>query len=76
MVATKGRLRADRSRDPLLDVFMVTFGDATYHLYSRELGWPHESIVAWMCEALPDLLLEPAQPGAKSRLKSVPATRR
>lgn len=57
IVAAKGRLRSDRTRDQLLDIFLVMFGDTAYHLYSVELEWPHETIVDWMCEALPTLLL-------------------
>lgn len=60
IVAAKGPLRHDLSRDQLLDVFLVTFGDTAYHLYATERGWSHESIVDWMCEALPALLLGPA----------------
>jgi AcrR family transcriptional regulator len=59
IVATKGGLRTDRTRGQLLDIFLTTFGDATYHLYAAELGWSADEIVDWMCEALPALLLSP-----------------
>ncbi len=57
LVSAKGGVRTDRSREELIDIFLVTFGDAAYQLYSVERGWSHEAIVDWMCEALPALLL-------------------
>lgn len=58
-LATKGALRLDLSRDRLLDVFLVVYGDATYHQLTTQMGWPHEDVMDWLCEHLPPLLLEP-----------------
>lgn len=59
VLGTKGALRLDLSRDRLLDVFLVFYGDATYHQLTTQMGWPHEDVMDWLCEHLPPLLLEP-----------------
>ena len=57
-LATKGALRPDLPRDRLLDIFLVVYGDATYHQFTTQMGWPHEDVMDWLCEHLPPLLLE------------------
>ena len=36
-LATKGALRSDLPRDRLLDVFLVVYGDATYHQFTTQM---------------------------------------
>ena len=57
-LATKGGLRPDVPRDRLLDIFLVVYGDATYHQFTTQMGWPPEDVMDWLCEHLPPLLLE------------------
>jgi hypothetical protein len=58
MRATKGPLRPDTTRDRLLDVFLVVYGDATYHQLTTQMGWFHEAAMDWLCEYLSPMLLE------------------
>ncbi len=58
MLAGKGSLRSELAFDRLLDVFLVVYGDGTYHLLSS-MGWTHEQIMDWLCDNLPSLLLAP-----------------
>jgi AcrR family transcriptional regulator len=60
-LATKGDLRSDISREQLLDVFLVVYSDATYHVLTTEMGWPHEQVMDWLCTDLPPLLIEPIE---------------
>jgi AcrR family transcriptional regulator len=60
MLATKGRLHPSLDRDRLLDVFLVVYGDATYHILTTQMGWPHEDVMDWLCEHLPPMLLDSA----------------
>ncbi len=57
-LAEKGPLRSDLSPDQLLDVFLVVYGDATYHLLTVDMGWSHEQVMDWLVIELPRLLLE------------------
>jgi AcrR family transcriptional regulator len=61
MLATKGPLRPNLTRDRLLDVFLVVYGDATYHQLTTQLGWSHQDVMDWLCEHLPPMLLESPQ---------------
>lgn len=57
-LATKGSLRPDIPRERLLDIFLVVYGDATYHQFTTQMGWAHEDVMDWLCEHLPPLLLK------------------
>ena len=57
ILAAKGPLRDDRSRDELTDVFLTVYSDSTYNMLSAERGWSHEQIVAWLSDTLPGMLL-------------------
>jgi AcrR family transcriptional regulator len=56
-LATKGSLRPNLNRERLLDIFLVVYGDATYHQLTTQMGWPHEDVMDWLCEHLPPMLL-------------------
>ena len=58
-LADKGTLRSGFSRDELLDVFLVVYGEATYHLLTFERGWSHDRVMDWLCTELPQLLIQP-----------------
>lgn len=58
MLQEKGSLLAGYTLDELTDVFMTVLGDSTYHLLTSGRGWSHEKTVAWLCAALPALLLD------------------
>lgn len=60
MLATKGHLRPNLTRERLLDVFLVVYGDATYHQLTTQMGWLHEEVMDWLCEHLPPMLLDGA----------------
>jgi hypothetical protein len=60
MLATKRPLRPNLTRERLLDVFLVVYGDATYHQLTTQMGWPHEEVMDWLCEHLPPMLLDGA----------------
>jgi hypothetical protein len=57
-LAAKGALRSGYSRDELLDVFLVVYGEATYHLLTEEMGWSHDRVMDWLCTEMPRLLIE------------------
>lgn len=57
-LAGKGPLRPDMPRERLLDIFLVVYGDATYHQLTTQMSWRHEEVMDWLCEHLPPLLLE------------------
>lgn len=57
-LAAKRDLRAGLSRDQVLDVFLLVYGDATYHLLTTELGWTHDEVMDWLCQELPRLIFE------------------
>jgi AcrR family transcriptional regulator len=67
MLANKGPLRPDLTRDRLLDVFLVVYGDATYHQLTTQMGWSHDDVMDWLCEHLPPMLLDSVDPDAESR---------
>jgi AcrR family transcriptional regulator len=58
-LADKGTLRSGFSRDELLDLFLVVYGEATYHLLTCERGWSHDRVMDWLCTELPQLLIQP-----------------
>ena len=64
-LATKGTLRPDLPRDRLLDIFLVVYGDATYHQFTTQMGWPHEDVMDWLCEQS-----TPSAPGVARKLIS------
>jgi hypothetical protein len=37
---------------------MTIYGDSTYHLLTSERGWSHDMVIEWLCEVLPELLLD------------------
>jgi hypothetical protein len=54
----KAPLRAGRTLDEATDAFMTIYGDSTYHLLTSERGWSHDMVIEWLCEVLPELLLD------------------
>jgi hypothetical protein len=60
MRATKGPFDPTRL-EILLDVFLVVYGDATYHQLTTQMGWFHEAAMDWLCEYLSPMLLESLQ---------------
>ena len=58
MLAKKGTLKAGLDIDAATDVLMTILGDGTYHRFIAEQGWSEEQLVAWYCNALPELLLD------------------
>lgn len=58
-LAQKGALRSELDSDTATDVLLTVFGDAVWHLLRSEHGWSEERVTAWMCDALPRLLLDP-----------------
>ena len=58
-VAAKGTLAEGLDLDTATDILMTVFGDATYHVLTTEHGWSHDRLVAWLCDALPRLLVAP-----------------
>jgi AcrR family transcriptional regulator len=58
-LAEKGRLRQSLTVDTATDVLLSTYGDSTYQFLTASRGWSHEQLVDWLCDALPQLLLEP-----------------
>lgn len=57
-VAAKGLLRPGLTLDEAVDILLSVFSDTMYYVMTVERGWSHERFIAWMCEALPTLLLE------------------
>lgn len=57
-LAAKGPLRAGLTRDQVLDVFLMVYGDSSYHTLTVELGWSHEQVMDWLCTELPRLILD------------------
>ncbi len=60
MLANKGTLLPNLTRERLLDIFLVVYGDATYHQLTTQMGWPHEEVMDWLCGHLPPILLDGA----------------
>ena len=58
ILADKGPLRPGLTIDTATDILMTIFGDSTYHQLTTEHAWTHDQVVAWLCQALPDLLLQ------------------
>ena len=64
ILAGNGQLRDGRSFDELTDAFMTVYGDSTYNLLATGRGWSHETIMEWLGDILPGMLLtEPAPAG-------------
>lgn len=70
MVASKGELHRNFDIATATDVFLTIYGDTTYYLMTTERGWSHERYVDWLCEALPVLLLQPADDRRRTRDRS------
>ena len=58
ILAEKGPLRAGLTIDTATDILLTIFGDSTYHQLTTERSWTHDQVVDWLCQALPDLLLQ------------------
>jgi len=58
--ATKGTLRNGLNPATATDILLTVYGDSSYLLLTTERGWTHDQTIDWACQALPDLLLEPA----------------
>ncbi len=61
-LAAKEPLRSGLTIDTATDVLMTIFGDTTYQLMTENYGWSHNHLVDWLCQALPELLLEIPRP--------------
>jgi AcrR family transcriptional regulator len=60
-LTAKGTLRQGLTIDTATDVLMTVFGDSTYQLMTANHGWSHQQTVDWLCEVLPELLLQTPQ---------------
>ncbi len=60
-LADKTGLRAGLTIDTATDLLMTLFSDGTYQFLTTNCGWDHDQLVDWLCQALPELLLEPPQ---------------
>ncbi|HVF52111.1 MAG TPA: helix-turn-helix domain-containing protein [Actinomycetota bacterium] len=64
VIATKGRLRDGLDPESATDLFLLFVGDSTYQVMTVEYGWAHERWIEWLCEAVPQILLE-IKPGRR-----------
>lgn len=63
-VAGKGALRAGLTLDTATDLLMTLYSDSTYQLMTTQRGWGHDQLIDWLCQALPELLLESQSPAS------------
>lgn len=59
-LAGKGSLREGLDVGSATDVLLTVLGDGVWHQLRSERGWTPEHVTDWMCDALPRLLLDPA----------------
>jgi AcrR family transcriptional regulator len=60
-LANKTNLRAGLTIDTATDLLMTLFSDATYQFLITNCGWHHDQLVDWLCQALPELILDTPQ---------------
>ncbi len=57
-LSRKTQLRAGLTNKTATDLLMTVFSDATYQFLITACGWDHDQLVDWLCQTLPELLLE------------------
>ena len=60
--AAKGALKSGLTMETATDLFLTLYGDTTFVLMTKELGWPEEQWVDWLCVEAPALLFAPVDP--------------
>lgn len=60
LLMAKGPLRAGLDPAQATDLLLMLLGDSSYYGFTVERGWSHEQLMAWLAEALPELLLADA----------------
>jgi AcrR family transcriptional regulator len=66
VMVTKGKLRKGLDTESATDLFLLLVGDATYQVMTVEYGWSHERWIEWLCESVPQILLEMKLGGRRS----------
>lgn len=56
---TRGRVRTDRSREEVVDVWCMAASPETYLRFTRFYGWTDEQYAAWLATAYRDIWLGP-----------------
>jgi len=61
VLTTKGTLRSGLDPDAATDILLTVLSDATHVFLTTVRGWHHDTVIAWLADALPRLLLADAE---------------